>query len=213
MNESSGFASLTPSLLARKGQARPAMRPQAAILPAQGSASQVALDDLGWNDMGDDRPAAWSSIGKTASSLGMTPMPTAQIPSVVQQQADLSARLGLNDGEIDDGLVDGPVHVPSSIVERHAAELATAPTVPAVNPAAAPIVRDVSRPAATIAATQRKAAFTLRLDPERHLHLRLVCAVSHRSAQQIVLQALDAFLADQPSSAALCGRSDVAQSQ
>jgi hypothetical protein len=47
-----------------------------------------------------------------------------------------------------------------------------------------------------------KAAFTLRLDPERHLQLRLVCAVQHRSAQQVVIAALDAFLTDQPAVAA-----------
>ncbi|PZU14239.1 MAG: hypothetical protein DI606_03125 [Sphingobium sp.] len=44
----------------------------------------------------------------------------------------------------------------------------------------------------------RKAAFTLRLDTERHLKLRLACAVSGRSAQQVVTQALDDFLSDQP---------------
>jgi len=48
-----------------------------------------------------------------------------------------------------------------------------------------------------------KAAFTLRLDPERHLQLRLVCAVQHRSAQQVVIAALDAFLHDQPAVAQL----------
>jgi hypothetical protein len=48
-----------------------------------------------------------------------------------------------------------------------------------------------------------KAAFTLRLDPERHLKLRLVCAVEHRSAQQVVIAALDAFLASQAAVAQL----------
>ena len=48
-----------------------------------------------------------------------------------------------------------------------------------------------------------KAAFTLRLDPERHLQLRLVCAIQHRSAQQVVIAALDAFLNDQPAVAQL----------
>lgn len=43
-----------------------------------------------------------------------------------------------------------------------------------------------------------KAAFTLRLDPQRHLRLRLACAVDNRSAQQIVTDALDAFLDNQP---------------
>ena len=43
-----------------------------------------------------------------------------------------------------------------------------------------------------------KAAFTLRLDPQRHLRLRLASAVNNRSAQQIVTEALDAFLDCQP---------------
>ena len=43
-----------------------------------------------------------------------------------------------------------------------------------------------------------KAAFTLRLDPERHLKLRLACAVGGRSAQMLVTQALDELLAAMP---------------
>ncbi|HEX9931376.1 MAG TPA: hypothetical protein VGB08_00875, partial [Allosphingosinicella sp.] len=43
-----------------------------------------------------------------------------------------------------------------------------------------------------------KAAFTLRLDPERHFRLRLACAVSGRSAQQIVTGALDEILKTYP---------------
>jgi hypothetical protein len=43
-----------------------------------------------------------------------------------------------------------------------------------------------------------KAAFTLRLDPERHLKLRLACAVDGRSAQMLVTQALDKLLAEMP---------------
>jgi hypothetical protein len=44
------------------------------------------------------------------------------------------------------------------------------------------------------AADNTKAAFTLRLDPDRHLRLRLAAAVTQRSAQQIMCQALDAYL-------------------
>ena len=40
----------------------------------------------------------------------------------------------------------------------------------------------------------RKVAFTLRLEAERHLKLRLACAITGRSAQQIVTQALDDFI-------------------
>lgn len=44
----------------------------------------------------------------------------------------------------------------------------------------------------------KRAAFTLRLDPERHLKLRLASTIGGRSAQQIVTDALDAFLSDMP---------------
>jgi predicted HicB family RNase H-like nuclease len=46
--------------------------------------------------------------------------------------------------------------------------------------------------------SKAKAAFTLRLDPQRHLKLRLACAVNGRSAQQLVTDALDQLLVDMP---------------
>ena len=52
MNEPKPIASLSSGLLARKGAARPAMRPQ--------GFGQVSgnLEDLGWNDMGFEPPKA-----------------------------------------------------------------------------------------------------------------------------------------------------------
>ena len=51
------FASLSSTLLARKGGAKPAMRPQSAVLgPVDGVAAAANLEDLGWNDMGEDAP-------------------------------------------------------------------------------------------------------------------------------------------------------------
>jgi hypothetical protein len=47
-------------------------------------------------------------------------------------------------------------------------------------------------------AGKAKAAFTLRLDPQRHLKLRLACAVRGCSAQQLVTDALDRLLASMP---------------
>jgi len=44
----------------------------------------------------------------------------------------------------------------------------------------------------------RKAAFTLRLDPERHLRLRLASALDARSAQALVTEALDRLFAAMP---------------
>ena len=49
----------------------------------------------------------------------------------------------------------------------------------------------------------RRAAFTLRLDEQRHLKLKLASAVTGESAQQIVTEALDRLLADMPEIEAL----------
>lgn len=45
---------------------------------------------------------------------------------------------------------------------------------------------------------RRRAAFTLRLDAERHLKLKLAATVRSESAQQLVTRALDQMLADMP---------------
>ncbi|HAF40223.1 MAG TPA: hypothetical protein DCG90_00360 [Sphingobium sp.] len=56
-----------------------------------------------------------------------------------------------------------------------------------------------AQPVTTAApARSRKAAFTLRLDADRHLRLRLASAVTGRSAQQMVTEALDNFLSNLP---------------
>jgi hypothetical protein len=153
-NESKPFASLSSGLLARRGEAKPAMRRQAVDL-SHAALGQQGLEDLGWNDMGvDEHHEPTRLTGLT----GMTPVQPQTPPVVVEQQREL---------------------------ER---EFST--PKPARAPRAAP-------------GSKGKAAFTLRLDPDRHLQLRLACAVTHRSAQQIVTQALDEFLARQPSVADL----------
>ena len=84
MNEPKPFASLGATLLARKGGAKPAMRPQAATpmgLGGNGSGGGAqatalkqdfdALEDLGWNDMGEeDAPA-----DRSAEVVALTPAP------------------------------------------------------------------------------------------------------------------------------------------
>jgi len=60
-------------------------------------------------------------------------------------------------------------------------------------------------PRSRSAPARAKAAFTLRLDPDRHLKLRLACALSRRSAQQLVTEALDNFLDSLPELEALAG--------
>ena len=155
MTEPKPLASLSSTLLARKGQAKPAMRPQGFAGFGMAAAS-AAHDDLGWNDMGFEQFQPSAEI----VPIHATVETEAPVPVVVHVQQETLAR----------ELV--PVAQTHKVVR------------------AAP-------------GSKGKAAFTLRLDPERHLQLRLVCAVQHRSAQQVVIAALDAFLTDQPAVAQL----------
>ena len=54
----------------------------------------------------------------------------------------------------------------------------------------------------------RRAAFTLRLDADRHLALRLAATIAGRSAQQVVTEALDRLLAEKPEIAAFAAQID-----
>lgn len=169
------IASLSSGLLARKGQARPAMRPQGFV----GMNPAPSVDDLGWNDMGD----GMASHAPRPAPVG--PVPSVQVgkPVVLRQIEALDEQLA---------------EAPAPVVEARP-EVAPAPVALAA-PRAAPIeVRAVpegalARVASEVAAKKGKAAFTLRLDHDRHLRLRLASAVSGRSAQQLVTQALDQFL-------------------
>ncbi len=94
-NRTDSFASLSPTLLARKGGARPAMRPQHGGLSGmdatKSSASDetMALDDLGWNDMGDE---GGTSSAPRASDL--TPEPANEPPPRREAEARRSRRRG-----------------------------------------------------------------------------------------------------------------------
>jgi len=77
--------------------------------------------------------------------------------------------------------------------------------VVAAQPAAAP--RRAPRPRSA-PGSKAKAAFTLRLDPSRHLKLRLACAVGGRSAQQLVTDALDQLLDQMPELDAMAAKAN-----
>ncbi len=188
--EAKPFASLSSGLLARKGAARPAMRPQGFGQGAPG------LEDLGWNDMGFEPPkpvvapvrdADHDAFGEEIADerrvhpTGLTPV---QSP-VHDQQAELADRLGVDEEEEEE--LD---ETAEPFEGEPAPVLALAPAVQA-----AP--RRPSKPRA-LPGSKGKAAFTLRLDPERHLKLRLACAVNGRSAQQLVTDALDQLLVGMP---------------
>ena len=197
--EAKPFASLSSGLLARKGAARPAMRPQ-----GFGGQAGSGLEDLGWNDMGFEPPKAaeverdedHDAFGEDvvehprAHPTGLTPIGS----PVHDQQAEIADRFnGVDEGSDEEdeiGEVEEAAELHQTEVEevREAPEIIAAPiVVPAPAPRRAPRVR-------AAVGTKGKAAFTLRLDPERHLKLRLACAVDGRSAQQLVTQALDQLL-------------------
>jgi hypothetical protein len=77
------------------------------------------------------------------------------------------------------------------------AKPAPEPVAPTPFPAAVARPVRARRPRAA-PGSKAKAAFTLRLDADRHLKLRLACAVDGRSAQMLVTEALDMLLASMP---------------
>ena len=215
MAEPKPFASLSSGLLARKGAARPAMKPQ-----GFGQMGGGNLEDLGWNDMGFDPPKPadaprdedHDAFGEDvvehprAHPTGLTPVGS----PVHDQQAEIADRFGdsdqAEDEELDETAELYDPETESSNVDGDAAEDAgiepeptfvrpVKPAVAAVTPNPAP--RRAPR-ARSAPGSKGKAAFTLRLDPSRHLKLRLACAVNGRSAQQIVTDALDQLLTNMP---------------
>src|SRR5438067_12350336 len=159
------------------------------------------LEDLGWNDMGFEppKPAAaprdedHDAFGEDvvdhphAHPTGLTPI-ASTVPS---QQTEIADRLNVDEGdeEFDE------------TAEPYDSSEAQPEDLPIVAPVAAHIVESAPRRAPRPRAapgSKAKAAFTLRLDPERHLKLRLACAVDGRSAQQLVTDALDQLLERMP---------------
>lgn len=162
MSEAS-FASLGPRLLARKGGAKPAMRPQLAPLPETVAAEQ--LEDLGWNDMGTDRPSTAEIVPLTPHVGAALDEDIANAANVVvrRQQKRLAERV-LADATLS-GSEDSPL---ARRTPKHASQSATK--------------------------ASKRAAFTLRLDTDRHLKLRLAATMQGISAQALVTEALDALL-------------------
>lgn len=81
--------------------------------------------------------------------------------------------------------------VPAVLIERAKLVRQVVPPV-AVPPVAVPPAP--AEPVAMPTASTHRAAFTVRLDPDRHLRLRLASAVAGRSSQHLLIAALDAFL-------------------
>jgi hypothetical protein len=207
MGEPKAFASLSSGLLARKGGARPAMRPQGFGQAGSG------VEDLGWNDMGFEPPKAALSplrdenhdaFGEELPEEPLRNPISALTPiasPVHDQQAEIASRFAAHDedGEDENGeFVDetAELYEPEAGDAEPLGEPAPVVAIPQrAVPAPAPARQRAPRAAP---GSKGKAAFTLRLDPARHLKLRLACAVGGRSAQQLVTDALDQLLQAMP---------------
>lgn len=213
MGEPKPLASLTSGLLARKGAARPAMRRQPLGSGPAAPVGTNGYDDLGWNDMGYDvdpvRPDADTRVdlkpllsesmpahnvdAETAvdaefATFAVTP----EKPEVLKQFEELQARVEAPVAETPH--LDAPA-------ARNGAAVASF-----VAPVAKRVKRSAVRRAPADAHQHEKAAFTLRLDAERHLRLRLASAIYNRSAQQILIDVLDNYLATLPEIDAMASR-------
>jgi hypothetical protein len=188
MSEPKPIASLSSVLLARKGAARPAMRRPTMTgqnFNGAGGGAAVAQDDLGWNDMGYDVDPDPTTPMDYEHDTGNNPL-AAAVPDVkpeVKVQQDRIAE---------------QLHVQAEKVTALHPQAAPAPVVP-INAAKAKTPRAAP-------GSKEKSAFTLRLDGERHLRLRLACAVGNKSAQQLVTAALDAFIDSMPEIGALASQ-------
>lgn len=223
MSDAKPLASLGASLLARKGSAKPAMRPQSARAAVSNQAAAQNLEDLGWDDMGDEDNAADHS----AEVLQLTPSPhnkeaealtdtASPKPKVRSMHEELALRLAEEEAKANPAAKKQALP-PVTPVKKQALppiDYADEPDageddgefeLPSnVQPMAVMARRtDAPKPKPQAANDSRRAAFTLRLDAKRHLKLRLAATVRGRSAQQLVTEALDRFLDQIPEVEAL----------
>jgi hypothetical protein len=140
------------SLLAAKGGARPAIRPQFQPLRTGNSLARKLDEDLGWD---------------------------------------------IHDGEdtVDAEVAAAPEDdfAPATNVRFIRRDLALSLTPVA---ASAPAEAKPARPRRRAFDQNRKAAFTLRIDAERHAGLRLACAAANRSAQSVLTEVLDRLISE-----------------
>lgn len=166
------MAGLTSGLLARKGGARPAMRSQlfASLRQTEQSAeNQPDLDDLGWNDMGQDAHEVAASQPETGTDF------FADRQDFLAKRIQFSAGAALLDETPLEPESDEALHTPAITLAGGAAS-----SLLALNP---PVTREVRR------------AVTVRINEERYSQLREVCHGLGWTAQRAISEALEQWLA------------------
>lgn len=191
------FASLGPTLLARKGGAKPAMRPQLAPLPEMVAEEQ--LEDLGWNDMGQDEDAdsdaaATRTGNKGGEIVALNPANEDPLsnegPLVKRQQRRLAERL-LKEAYADPAQVQAKAQKTAAKTKAKGNNATKGADKKTGKKTGKNTGKNTGR-----TVSKRRAAFTLRLDPDRHLKLRLAATMQNVSAQVLVTEALDAMLGE-----------------
>jgi hypothetical protein len=214
MRDAKPFASLSSGLLARKGAAKPAMRPQGYNVFGGN------IEDLGWNDMG--QPETHEEEHVPSSAAALTPSPRvvthvvpdaapepAPAPVVVEQQRVLRDSFEAEEPEdeaFEEAGVDESAEADAPQADEPEGDEPQIDAPIAISHAEPAQVVELARRRPAPAVARSRAAFTLRLDSERHLKLRLACAVTRCSAQQLVTGALDDFLNSLPELDALAKR-------
>jgi hypothetical protein len=209
MGEPKPLASLSAGLLARKGGARPAMRRQP-LGSGPAPLNSMGYDDLGWNDMGYDVDPDQS--GEPAQMLDLKPLLTGSVPAhnvAAEHAVDESEgqELIAESFDLDHGaeaFVDEAPEVPEVVRQQETLIEHVAAVARKVEARPEPAPKKEKAPRALRA--REKAAFTLRLDAERHLRLRLASAVTNRSSQVILTDLLDDYLASLPEIDAMASR-------
>jgi hypothetical protein len=215
MGEPKPLASLSAGLLARKGGARPAMRRQP-LGSGPAPLNPGGYDDLGWNDMGYDVDPDQS--GEPVRMVDLKPLMAGSVlahnveaehavddgagnelvPAPIAEITGLTDEYGADQFEAEAQAVPEIVRQQESLIERVAAV--------ARKVEARPVPKPKIEKAPRALRAREKAAFTLRLDAERHLRLRLASAVTNRSSQVILTDLLDEYLSSLPEIDAMASR-------
>lgn len=205
MGEPKPLASLSAGLLARKGAARPAMRRQPLGSGPTPSAGP-GYDDLGWNDMGYDVDPD-QSASENGRMVDLKPLLAGSVLAhneEAEHAVDDSIGHDLTQALAAEGFEADPAPVPEVVLQQETLIARVAEVARQVEARPAPKAKKEKAPRALRA--REKAAFTLRLDAERHLRLRLASAVTNRSAQLILTDLLDEYLASLPEIDAMASR-------
>lgn len=182
MNEPRPAASLTGNLLARKGAARPAIRPSYVYTETPLVVEKAAVP--AHSDRIDVLDAKTSASAPMAGEAEGPIQPTSAQPerAAYQDKLDIFSSSSLKAGK---SALDAPM--PDTM---DAAEAMPKPKRPAARPAAP------RRASAGKGPRAKTAAFTLRLDERRHYALRLAAAHLNESGQKLLIDALDRLLVD-----------------